>query len=86
MNNQKTAWQILNDLDASGELSKMVMAGFCNPKVMDDLEIVRRVDAKRQIGVKNNRSVEETAEEFKVCRQTVYNAISIMKQAGSTMK
>lgn len=79
---KKTAYQIINELDASGDLDILVRSGFCSTKAMTYLEIDRRVGAKLVIGVKPSAAADQTAEEFRVCRQVVYRAIRSMKDFG----
>lgn len=85
-NKRKTPWQLINEMEQNGDLSVLVMAGFCSPKVFTHIEIARRVDAKVHTGTPKSRAVSESAVDFGMCNSAVFKILKIFKDYGNTSK
>ncbi len=71
----RTNYEILNDLDKSGDLKRLTRGGLIGIKIGMYLDIYRYYDARVKSGVPVTRAAETTAENMKVCRQTVFNVL-----------
>lgn len=79
MSNEKTAHKILTDLEESGDLKKLIRAGFCQPCILRDLNIFRSVDAHVQTGSKITKAVYCVAMDFKLSERHVRNIVKTFK-------
>lgn len=72
--------QIIKKLEESGELKKLIKAGFMSTKVLLHYEVFMEYDKlKRVRKMKTNQAVYETAEKFGLCESSIYKIITIFK-------
>ena len=72
-------YEILNRLDASGELKYLVRNGLMPVKIGTHLEIYRFVDMRMKTGSKKTSAVNEASVKLNVCRATVFNILKAFK-------
>lgn len=70
---------LISRLEADGTLLELVKGGFCNPCLIRNLEVYRRVDALIKTGSTRMDAVVDVELSFKVCEKTVYNIIRSFK-------
>jgi hypothetical protein len=72
---QHSNLEIINKLDAAGDLKPLIKAGLFPVKVLLHRDIFYYVDARKKAGIRPRDFIHEVEVMFKVKRATVYNVI-----------
>lgn len=81
MDKPTNCYDILNRLDATGDLDHLVKQGLMPVKIGTHLDIYRLVDMRIRTGTPKTKAVVEAAVMFRMCESSIFRVIRSMGAA-----